>query len=230
MESTKTSESVPEKSSTFFNYVFGFEKDAKDEILNTVQYALLAIIPVLLLLRLIENVIPTFNPSKNYLELLAESLGQLGMIVLGIWLIDRIIRYIPTYSKSEYTEFNFSFIVPLILMLATRDTMIGHKLDAFMDQILGTTSSRHDTIPEAKTDPQLLNPAQLGPPAPIATQQGGGNAPDQLIPNNRDLTRMPEQTMPEQKSPDFNSMYEHDNIEPMAANDALGGGGGFSSW
>ena len=44
------------------------EKDAKDEILNTIQYTLLAIVPVLLLLRLIENAIPTFNPSKNYLE------------------------------------------------------------------------------------------------------------------------------------------------------------------
>ena len=229
MESTDDNVKVPEKKEGFVDYVFGFHKPAKDELVNMIQYALYAIIPILLLLRLIEYVIPDYDPTKSYLENLAESLGQYGLILIGTWFIDRIVRYIPTWTKEPYHSFNYTFLIPFILAISTRQTKIGLKLNAFMDKILGTVGVKYDDKnPQPPAQP--MNPAQLGPPPPISTQQDNhqtyNTAP--LLPDNKDLTKMPSQP-----SPDFNAMYQHDNTplqdakEPMAANDALGG---FSSW
>ena len=66
----------------FFNYVFNFDTENKHRIMNMLQYTLLAIIPVLLILRAIKHIIPDDDESKGSFEILAESLGQLILIML----------------------------------------------------------------------------------------------------------------------------------------------------
>jgi len=58
----------------------------------------------------------------------------------------------------------------------------------------------------------------------------------QLLPTNRQLTSMPAQQVAPQQSPDFNNMYQGDNTPlvdaqaPMAANEAMSGMFGGSTW
>ena len=117
---TETVKAVPSDSLGFFKYVFNFDDENKCEILNMGQYAILAIIPVLIVLKAVKHLVPEEDESKGSLEIMAESLGQLLFIMCAIWFTNRMIRYVPTYSGCEYGKFNATnFLLPFIIILAT---------------------------------------------------------------------------------------------------------------
>ena len=87
---TETVKSVPSESMNFFSYVFNFDHDNKMDIMNMLQYTLLAIIPILLLLKGIKHIVPEEDESKGSLEIVAESVGQIFLIMMGIWFINKI--------------------------------------------------------------------------------------------------------------------------------------------
>ena len=57
---------------TFFTHVFSTTEEGKAEILNASQYALLGIIPIVLLNKLIQKFIPEADPEKSSMEVLIE--------------------------------------------------------------------------------------------------------------------------------------------------------------
>ena len=59
------------------------------------------------------------DDSKGTLEILVEVIGSISLILMSIWFINKIIRYIPTYTKTDYPVFNeVNFILPLFIVLA----------------------------------------------------------------------------------------------------------------
>ena len=144
--------SVKNESIGFFNYVFNFDNENKHRIMNMIQYTLLTIIPVLLVLRGIKHIIPEDDDSKGSFEILAESVGQVILIMLAIWLTNKIITFIPTYSGEEYPKFNeISFIVPFILLLATMQTKLGAKFNILIDRFVNLiTGKSNEAPPQAK--------------------------------------------------------------------------------
>ena len=92
---------------TFFNHAFSGTDEGKAEILNVLQYVLLAIIPVILLNKSIQRFVPEADSEKSSLEILAEIFIQLLIMFCGIILIHRIITYIPTYSGFKYEALNY---------------------------------------------------------------------------------------------------------------------------
>jgi len=100
--------------SGFFYYVFNFDSDNKAILLNMLQYLIIALIPVIVLLKFVKEYIPEDNDKKDNLELLFEIILQLGILFIAIFFIDKITRYFPTYSKVPYSKFNeISFIICL---------------------------------------------------------------------------------------------------------------------
>ena len=83
---------------TFFSHVFSTTEEGKAEIMNVVQYAMLGVIPIVVLNKLIQRFIPDADVEKSSVELLIEILIQLVVMFVGVILIHRIITYIPTYS------------------------------------------------------------------------------------------------------------------------------------
>jgi hypothetical protein len=79
--------------SGFFNYVFNFDSDNKAVLLNMFQYIIIALIPVIVLLKLIKEYIPEDDDKKESIELLLEIVIQLGVLFVAMYLIDKIIRY-----------------------------------------------------------------------------------------------------------------------------------------
>ena len=77
-------------------------EEDKAEILNVVQYFIMAMVPVVVLNKLVQKFIPEADPEKSSLELLAEIFIQLSVMFCGIILIHRIINYFPTYSGFKY--------------------------------------------------------------------------------------------------------------------------------
>ena len=56
----------------FFNHVFNFNDDSKDEMMNIVQYAVLAIIPVIILNKATQRIIPEADEEKGTPEIAIE--------------------------------------------------------------------------------------------------------------------------------------------------------------
>ena len=231
--------SVQNESVGFFSYVFNFDMENKHRIMNMLQYTLLTIIPVLLILRGIKHIIPEDDESKGSLEILAESIGQVLLIMLAIWFTNKIISYIPTYSGEEYPKFNeISFIIPFIIILATMQTKLGAKFNILIDRVTTMIFGKRD---EQKGQVQQQGQNVVRVSQPLA---GQGQAPihqpsqsdyldrSQLLPSNPMLssmpTKFPAQQLQQQQpaGQDFNAGYQQ-SPEPMAANE---GGGWGSSW
>jgi len=230
--------SVQNESEGFFKFVFNFDTENKHRIMNMLQYTLLTIIPVLLILRGIKHIIPEDDESKGSLEILAESVGQVILIMLAIWFTNKIIYYIPTYSGEEYPKFNeISFIIPFILILATMQTKLGAKFNILIDRVSTAIFGRKD---ENKGQQQQQGQNVVRVSQPLA---GQGQIPvhqpsqadyldrNQLLPSNPMMSSMPtkfpaQQLQQQQPTQDMNNMYMQ-SPEPMAANE---GGGWGSSW
>ena len=123
--------------SGFFNYVFNFDSDNKAILLNMFQYILIALIPIIVVLKLIKEYIPEDDDKKESIELILEIVIQIGVLFIAIYLIDKIIRYFPTYSNIPYTKFNeISFIIPTLVLIMTMQTKLGAKINILYDRVL----------------------------------------------------------------------------------------------
>ena len=128
MESEKTS-------SNLFTHVFDFNDDNKNEFINMLQYSVIAIIPIVIILRIVNDFFPEEDETKGNLEILVEAIGQILFIMAMIWFSDKAIRYFPTYTKTEYSKFNaINFILPLLLILSTMQTKFGAKINIVVER------------------------------------------------------------------------------------------------
>ena len=51
--------------SGFFGYVFNFDSETKSELMNIIQYALLALIPIVFLNKIMQKFIPEADEKKG---------------------------------------------------------------------------------------------------------------------------------------------------------------------
>jgi len=230
--------SVQDESMGFFNYVFNFDNENKMRIMNMLQYTLLAIIPILLVLRGIKHLIPEEDDSKGSFEILAESIGQVILIMVSIWITNKIINYIPTYSGEDYPKFNeISFVLPFILLLATMQTKLGAKFNILIDRTMNLITGKNSQEGFNNTDKKQGQGQAQGQGQNVVrvTQPlggGGMHQPSQadyldrtqLLPSNPQMSAMP--TQQQQPVPDMNSVYQQQYNEPVAANDGNWG----SAW
>ena len=85
----------------FFDYMLKFNQESKGKLMNVIQYFSIALIPIVILLKLVKNYFPEEDNSKGSIEILVEVIGQLTVIFLGILFIDRFVRYFPTNQQNE---------------------------------------------------------------------------------------------------------------------------------
>ena len=223
--------------SGFFNHVFNFDSENKANMLNLIQYILIAVIPIIIILKLIKTYIPEEDDMKGTPEILIEVVGQLLIIFFAIWFIDKTIRYIPTYSKTNYHRFNeINFVLPVLIILFTMQTRLGAKIniifDRFMELWNGSQQPSSQTYGNVKVSQPIVTPGihqvsradtlnnTIMQPPPQQMPQNNISMIDSL-PNmiNGQPTQVQNQAM---------NMAFMDAMEPMAANGALGGGFGSS--
>ena len=202
---------------SFVNYVFNFEDENKIRIFNMLQYTILAIIPVQLILKATKYIFPEDDESKGSIEILAESVGQILLIMLCIWFTNRIINFIPTYTGQDYTPFNeVSMILPFLILLSTMQTKLGAKINILMNRIMalwyGTTmatgqgaatyAAEKVQIYQPMVEQELKYGQQQRQPRHQNSQADYLDT-TQLLPSNKQLT-----AMPKQQNVDFNQMYQ----------------------
>lgn len=218
-ELTKTNNGKP----GFFKHVFNFNDDSKSEMLNIVQYAILAIIPIVILNKMMQRFVPEADDDKGSPELVAEVLAQVVIMFIGILLIHRMITYIPTYSGEKYVDFSVTnIILATLVILLSLQTKLGEKISILVDRVVELWEGKKDTK-------KVANSNQVKISQPIS--QGTLNMPGSTSISNLPVT---------QTSPDFDQMYQQqttplvgaaspsmESFEPIAANSV--GGGAFGS-
>jgi hypothetical protein len=229
-----------DNSEGFIKTVFPFDDDQKAILLNMIQYIVLAIIPVVSVLKLIKNYVPEVDDDKASLMILLEVIGQSSFMFISLYFIHRMICYIPTYSEKTYGDVNIINIIPSILLISiTMQSKLGEKVQILVDRLWdlyeGQTGSKKSEQPNKG---QSQNGGQVRVTQPLSQQYSGNpniDIPEQLQPQMTSLkSQTNEYSVNQQADPNFNNMYAgpQNNLvganspvmEPLAANDALGGG------
>jgi len=237
----------------FFKHVFNFDEDSKGEMLNIVQYSILALIPIIILNKSMQKYVPEADEQKGSLEIVAEVIIQIIVMFIGILFIHRIIIYIPTYSGVEYPDFSVIFIILAVLLIVlSLQTKLGEKVSIVSDRVVelwdGKMNNNNSKNSKNKKSSgnnnnnvkvsQPISQSILPPTMP--TQQSQNSYSD-----GTSINQLPNYSTSTQSSPNFNNMYQQDSTPLvnaatpgegyengggiMAANEALGGSG-FSTW
>ena len=217
----------------FFKHVFNFNDDSKSEMMNVVQYAILALIPVILMNKAMQKFVPEADEEKGNPELLAEIMGQVTIMFLGILIIHRIITFIPTYSGEKYVDFSVTnIILAMLVIILSLQTKLGEKVSIIVDRIMELWEGPKDKK-KGKKGQNNVKVSQ-----PISQNQVLNQSLGSM--GSTSISSLPQQQQqPSQQMPDYNNMYQQDptpmvgaaspgteEFGPMAANS---GGGAFGS-
>ena len=122
---------------TFFKHMTDLDSGDKSNMMNMLQYTLLAVVPIVLVLKLIKTFVPEDNDESPSLEILVEVIGQITFMVLSIWFIDRMIQFIPTYSGVKYKAMDtISFLLGFLMILMTMQTRLGAKINILIERVM----------------------------------------------------------------------------------------------
>jgi hypothetical protein len=229
----------------FFKHVFNFDDESKSEMLNIIQYSLIAILPIVILNKGMQRYVPEADDEKGSVELLAEIIIQIIVMFLGILLTNRIITFIPTYSGSKYPDFSVTYIILAVLVITlSLQTKLGEKVSILVDRVVDLWEGKKDNKKKNKSSSSCGN---VKVTQPISQQPSSTAAITQsLYTDSTPINQLPSEQQ-QQQMPDYNAMYRNDSTplvgasspggvegfghvnEPMAANEMVGGAFG-STW
>ena len=229
----------------FLKHVFNFDDDSKYDILNIIQYAFIALIPVIILNKSMSNYVPEADDKKSSVELSAEIIIQIIVMFIGLLIIHRVITFVPTYSGVKYPDFNIVFIILAVLMITlSLQTKLGEKVSILFDRLMDLWNGTDSSKKKGKSGNVKVT-------QPIAGQQMGGSITGQVMPQSQptytdgtSINSLPtSSTSSTQQLPNYDNMYKQQNTplvnaatpggmegfqEPMAANELVGGA--FGAW
>ena len=228
----------------FFKHVFNFEDDSKADMLNIIQYSLIAIIPVIILNKTMAKYVPEADETKGSLEVVAEVIVQIIIMFVGLLMIHRVITYVPTYSGMKYPDFNIIFIILAVLMITlSLQTKLGEKVSLLFDRVIELWDGKSDKPKKQGGGNVKVSQPISGSQNVVTAQNPAMN--QALYNDGTSINSLPNATMSPQNLPNYDNMYKQENTpmpgaaspgmvdgfqEPMAASEFLGGGGIGSSW
>jgi hypothetical protein len=235
-------------SKSFFKHVFNFDDDSKSEILNILQYSIIAIIPIVILNKTMQKYVPEGDDKKSSLEISAEVVIQIIVMFIGLLIIHRIITFVPTYSGAKYPEFHIVYIVLAVLMITmSLQTKLGEKVSILVDRVMELWDGKKEQKKTGKNGNVKVSQPISGQQSNQTTSNNysDGTAISSLP--TYDMSNGSPATLAPQQLPNYDAMYRQDTtplvgaaspggtegmgmMEPMAANSVLGGGSSWGSW
>ena len=241
----------------FVQHVFNFDNDTKNAMLNVIQYLCLAIIPVALLNKGLDSIIPEADHSKGNIELLIEVVGNAVILFFGIFLIHRLITFVPTYSGRAYGSMNlFNVILFFLVISYDMNSSLGAKMKILLDRVeemMGVSESQPKQPEKANnvqnnivTSSQPISGGQgvvMPPPPPMGDMSGqmtGSQGARQDFIDARvsqadmsaNMNANAQERYMQQNTPPASSPHQPQHqpqMEPMAANEGFSSFGG-SAW
>ena len=245
-------DSSDDSNKNFFKHVFNFDDESKSEILNIIQYALIAIIPVVILNKTLSKYIPESDDKKGSLEITAEIVIQIIVMFLGILIIHRIITFVPPYSGKKYNDWSVTNpILPMLVIILSLQTKLGEKINILVERIVelwegkpakkNSKGGKNGNVKVSQPISGQITGQMMNNAAMNQSLYTDGTAIGSLPTNEANYN---DNSVPAQQLPNYNAMYKQDNTplvgaatpgqegfsEPMAANSVLGGGAFGSAW
>lgn len=131
---------TPEKD--FFQHVFNFNNGHKSQLFNSIQYLLVAFVPILITNHLINKLFseigsgddPRGEHNITSVQLLAEILAQLSLTISLLFIINNFVTYFSTYSGTEYTNLNMVNLVFMLLPMhkSSGGYIIANKINILL--------------------------------------------------------------------------------------------------
>jgi hypothetical protein len=198
--------------------MFSMSDGEKVELINMFQYIILAIIPILLIVRLMKNYIPPVSNTKGSVEVAVELVVQLVILVSFFFLIHKLILFIPTYTKQNYPSIQFfPVLLPLLFILFTLDKNMGEKAQLLLQRGFVLLGINKENFEGADLEEEEKNQAQ------VSQNVSGQVCGQQMLPPQMSNPVMMEP--PVRKTDKQNPQHQQYGIqEPAAANDF----GGYS--
>ena len=186
---------------TFLNHVFSMTDEGKAEMFNVVQYAIMGVVPIVVLNKLIQRFIPEADTDRSSLEILVEILIQIIVMFCGIIIVHRVITYFPTYSGFKYDQLILTnVILAFLILVLSIQTKLGIKVNILVDRVYdlweGTGSkatnaavkSRNGVISGGNHMPSQADSLDnsfiqqdMFPPAPVANTKSPNNTYDTMM-------------------------------------------------
>ena len=147
--------SVSKGEKTFMNHVLRFDESTKNELMDVFQYAVTAVVPILLLNNLISNLFPEPDPNKAILEIVFEVGSELFMLIFGIYMIHRFVTYFPLFSGNAYKQMNIiNIVLVLLIIILSFQTQLGEKATILLDHLKSFIFYNTDGSSAAQEQPQ----------------------------------------------------------------------------
>jgi hypothetical protein len=234
-----TSQSAGVSGKGFINHVFNFNSETKTELMNLAQYLALVLLPLSFLNNFIETLIPKADESRGSLEIIFEVLGHMKLLIVTVFLVDRIVQYVPSYSGKEMNSVSLATLVIVFIMFTTKTRQ---KMDLLYSRISKSWNGESDEKkkqPNGKGGPVQQKPQVTvsqpitGMPNPVSTAPA--SKPNYMAHHQQMTPQQPDISMGLDANPGAsNSMYNNQGFggmqgagspgiqEPMAANDGYG--------
>jgi len=238
-------ENTSKSATGFFKHVFHFDEDSKGDMLNIIQYSVLAVVPIVIVNKVMQKYVPEADEEKGSLEITAEVLIQIIGMFISLFFIHRIITFAPTYSGLKYPEFSVIFVILSILMITlSLQTKLGEKVTILADRVGELWNGKSDETDKGKGkgngkgkgkgNVRVSQPISQG-----ANQAAMNQAMNPIMMQNDGqstlISQLPQQQ--QQQMPDYNNMYQNNqtplvnaatpgqqyDMGPVAANEAFGG-------
>jgi hypothetical protein len=140
-------------SNSFASYMFSLSEGEKVDILNMLQYVILAIIPILLVNKLIKTYLPPVDRTKSSIELTTEIVIQLVLLFVFIFFIHKLILFIPTYTKNPYPAISFlPIVLPLLIVLFSLDKNLNEKSNLLMNKVFVLIGLNKENFQEVESE------------------------------------------------------------------------------
>lgn len=131
----ETIEETISSQNTFVNHMFTFDDNVKNELMDVMQYAVLCIIPIVLLNNGLSQIFSNDNDDKTNLELLFEVVGEIGILFFGMFMIHRLVTYFPLYSGNKYGPYSLmNHVLVFLVILLSFQTNLGEKVQILSEK------------------------------------------------------------------------------------------------
>lgn len=127
---------MSEAISDFFRHMGHMDHGIKSELSNVAQYAMIAMIPIILLNKIIYWYLPAVDERKDSWMLVLEILFQMIFMFWGMFMIHRFVIYFPTYSGESYGDFlMMPTILATLMIVFSLNTKIGEKAAVLTERL-----------------------------------------------------------------------------------------------
>jgi hypothetical protein len=241
-------DSSDDSKKNFFKHVFNFDDESKSDILNIIQYSLIAIIPIIILNKSMQKYVPEGDDQKGNVEILAEIILQIIIMFIGLLMIHRIITFVPTYSGIEYPDFSIIVIILAVLMITlSLQTKLGEKVSILVDRLNELWEGKSNKKgKKGSGSVKVSQPISQQSNQSSSSTYNDGTSINSLPTSDMNSSAVQQYAMSPQQLPNYNAMHSQDTTPmvgaaspsdqegfqqlPVAASEMGGGFGGFSSW